>query len=145
MRSRRPASRRVTAGGVAGIAFVLMLPGAAGASDWKVVAAKSWLGFEGDTGGSKFHGRFARWDAQISFDPAQAQQSHAVVTVDMASAATGDKEKDQALPQADWFNANAFPKATLTVQSFRPRAGLTITTPSACSYCATRPSRSRCR
>ena len=121
---RRPEVRPSRARGcVAAAALALLLPGAAAAGDWKVVAGKSRLGFAGDTGGTKFDGRFSRWDAQISFDPAHAEQGRVVVSVDMASAATGDTEKDQALPQAAWFDTASFPKATLTVQSFKPRGG----------------------
>ena len=87
MRSRQAGRSRAT-GCLFAFAFVLLLPRAASASDWKVVAAKSWLGFAGDTGGTKFEGRFSRWDAQISFDPAHAEQGRVVVTVDMASAAS---------------------------------------------------------
>jgi polyisoprenoid-binding protein YceI len=119
---RRQAARNLAAG-IAAAAFALLSPGAATASDWKVVAGKSWLGFAGDTGSEKFEGRFSRWDAQISFDPAAAETGRVAVTVDMTSAATGDKEKDQALPQAAWFDAAKFPQATLTVQSFKPLGG----------------------
>jgi polyisoprenoid-binding protein YceI len=108
---------------VAAFALLLSLPAAASASDWKVVAGKSWLGFNGETGGTPFEGRFSRWDAHIAFDPAQAGQGHATVSVDTASAATGDGEKDQALPQSVWLDAKSFPQATFSVQSFRARGG----------------------
>jgi polyisoprenoid-binding protein YceI len=121
--SRQAGRSSLAACCAAAIACGLFVPTAANASDWKIVAAKSWLGFAGDTGGTKFDGRFSRWDAQISFDPAHAEQGRVAVTVDMSSAATGDKEKDQALPQAPWFDSASFPKATLTVQSFKPRGG----------------------
>ena len=102
---------------------MLALFGPAQASDWNVVAATSWLGFTGSAAGAPFDGRFSRWQARINFDPAKAEQGHAVVTVDMTSAVTGDAQKDQALPQAGWFEAASFPKATLEVQSFRPKGG----------------------
>jgi len=105
------------------LAVLLLPPGDASASDWKVVAAKSWLGFAGAAGGTPFAGRFSRWEAHISFDPEKADAGRVAVTVDMASAVTGDKEKDQALPQAAWFDAKSFPHATLAVQSFRAKGG----------------------
>jgi polyisoprenoid-binding protein YceI len=123
VRNNRAAMLRPAKRGLVAFALLLLLPAAASASAWKVVAGKSWLGFKGEAGGSTFDGRFSRWDARIAFDPAQAEQGHATVSVDMASASTGDKEKDQALPQAAWFDASSFPKATLTVQSFRARGG----------------------
>ena len=106
----------------AAVALLLLLRPAE-ASDWNVMAATSWLGFTGTAAGAPFEGRFSRWQARISFDPAKAELGHAVVTVDMTSALTGDRQKDQALPQAGWFDAAAFPKATLDVQSFRRKDG----------------------
>jgi polyisoprenoid-binding protein YceI len=103
--------------------ILLLLSGAAHASDWKVVAAKSWLGFKGTAAGAPFDGRFSRWQAEISFDPGKPEAGHVAVTVDMASAVTGDKEKDQALPQAAWFDATSFPHASFAVQSFRAKDG----------------------
>jgi polyisoprenoid-binding protein YceI len=76
------------------LALLLLLPGAASASDWKVVAGKSWLGFTGSASGTPFDGRFSRWDARITFDPDKPEAGHVTVSVGMASAATGDKEKD---------------------------------------------------
>ena len=107
----------------AALALLLLLPGTASASDWKVVAGTSWLGFTGAASGAPFEGHFSRWDAQISFDPGKPEAGRVAVTVEMASAVTGDKEKDQALPQAPWFDAKAFPHATFTVQSFQAKGG----------------------
>jgi polyisoprenoid-binding protein YceI len=101
----------------------LLFSGTAHASDWKIVADKSWLGFKGTAAGAPFGGRFARWLAQISFDPDKPEAGHVEVTVDMASAVTGDKDKDDALPQPAWFDAKAFPQATFAAQSFRAKGG----------------------
>lgn len=90
------------------------------ATEWTVDPAKSWLGFTGTMAQAPFDGRFQRWRATISFDPAKPEQGHARVTVDMASAVTGDTQKDTALPQSDWFDATAFPEAVFEVKSFRP-------------------------
>jgi len=108
---------------VCALAIVLLPSGTARASDWKVVAAKSWLGFKGAAAGAPFEGRFSSWQAQVSFDPDKPEAGHVAVTVDMASAVTGDKEKDEALPQVAWFDAKAFPHATFAVQSFRAKGG----------------------
>jgi polyisoprenoid-binding protein YceI len=37
----------------------------------------------------------------------------------MASAATGDAQRDEALPSADWFDNAAHPQAVFTATSFR--------------------------
>jgi polyisoprenoid-binding protein YceI len=106
-------------------AFLLVLEVAfsassARAAEWVVDPAKSWLGFTGTMASAPFDGRFQRWHATINFDPAHPEQGTARVTVDMGSAVTGDKQKDSALPQSEWFDVKAFPEAVFEVQSFRP-------------------------
>jgi polyisoprenoid-binding protein YceI len=100
----------------------LMSTSFAHATEWAVDPAKSWLGFTGTMAGTTFDGRFQRWRAEISFDPAHPELGHALVTVDMTSAVTGDKQKDGALPQSDWFDAKTFPSAKFEVQSFRAKS-----------------------
>ena len=90
-------------------------------TEWTVDPAKSWLGFRGTMAQAHFDGRFLRWHAAISFDPSHPESGHARVTVDMASAVTGDKQKDAALPQSDWFDAKNFPEAIFEVRSFRAK------------------------
>lgn len=93
------------------------------AADWSVDAGKSQLKFGGTQAGAAFSGKFGRWEAQISFDPANPAAGHALVSIDMASAATGDAQKDEALPQADWFNVKAFPQAKFEAKSFKALGG----------------------
>ena len=103
------------------IAAVAALLGAgpAGAAEWDIDPAKSWLGFKGTASGTAFEGRFSRWVASISFDPAHADRGHVVVLVDVSSAETGDRQKDETLSQGDWLNAEKYPKATFEAKSFR--------------------------
>jgi polyisoprenoid-binding protein YceI len=101
----------------------LVLTTPAWGTDWRVLPAKSWLGFTGTMAGVPFDGRFTHWKATISFDPADPGHGHAVVTIDMASAVTGDPQKDRALPQSDWFDAKTFPRATFEALSFRLKDG----------------------
>jgi len=108
--------------GTAALAL-LLLASPAWATDWKVIPEKSRLGFKGTAAGNPFEGQFQRWEASISFDPAHADHGRAVVTVDMSSAQTGDKEADQALPRSAWFDAKTSSKATFDVQSFQPKGG----------------------
>ena len=81
-------------------------PLAAQAADWTVDPAKSRIGFSGTQVGAPFKGRFTRYDARIDFDPAKPEAGKAVVLIDLTSAETGDKQRDEALPQADWFNTS---------------------------------------
>jgi polyisoprenoid-binding protein YceI len=104
-------------------ALPLALASGASAAHWSVMHEKSSLGFAGAAGGTPFAGRFARWEAQIDFDPGDAARGQVEVLVDTASAETGDSERDTTLPQPAWFNVKVFPRAKLTVQSFRPKGG----------------------
>ena len=81
------------------------------------------LELRGAAQGASIEGRFTELDARITFDPARAELGHVVVTVDTASAVTGNGEVDQELPRAAWFDAKSFPQATFSVKSFRPKGG----------------------
>lgn len=101
----------------------LLVAGPAAAASWTVDTAHSKLGFTGSQSGAAFSGQFTRWDATIDFDPANPATGHATVTIDMASAKTGDVQKDQSLPEADWFSTKAFPKAVFEATSFKSKGG----------------------
>lgn len=90
---------------------------------WVVDKAASKLAFRSGYSGEPFEGRFGRWDAQIQFDPAQLAASKAVVTVDIASATTGDGTKDEYLPSDDWFSTRKFPTATFATRAIKSLGG----------------------
>ena len=97
---------------------------AAQAAEWKILPGSA-LTFAGEQAGEKFTGRFSRFDAKISLDPQNLSEAKIVVTVDVASAATGDKQRDTALPDKDWFDAKTFPQARFEFASGRAnRRGL---------------------
>jgi polyisoprenoid-binding protein YceI len=96
---------------------------AAPAPNWTVDAANSKLGFRGAFNGDAFNGVFHRWSAQIAFDPKNLAGSKAVVSVDVASAATGDADRDQAMPGADWFSAKTQPRASFVTTAFKDLGG----------------------
>ncbi len=91
----------------------------AAAADWKIDPAQSTLGFSGVQTGARFVGKFKRYNAVIAFDAAHPETSHLTVTVDLASAATGDAQRDTALPGKDWFDAAQFPQAKFTSTGIR--------------------------
>lgn len=90
---------------------------------WGVNQAASELGFRASMGGQGFAGRFRRWTARIRFDPAALDRSSVTATIDTGSAVTGDATRDESLPQADWFAATRFPRATFTATRFRSLGG----------------------
>ena len=93
------------------------------ASSWQVDYAKSKLGFTGSQGGAEFQGWFSHYDAKIDFDPANPTKGHAVVVIDITSAATGEPQKDEALPLPEWFDAKSFPQARFEATTFRAVGG----------------------
>ncbi|HEX7761726.1 MAG TPA: YceI family protein [Caulobacteraceae bacterium] len=89
------------------------------AADWKIDPAQSTLGFSGVQTGARFAGKFKRYNAVIAFDPAHPEAAHVTVTVDLASAATGDAQRDTALPGKDWLDVAQYPQAKFTSSSIR--------------------------
>lgn len=88
------------------------------ATAWTVDQAASSIQFSGTHSGAAFTGKFLKWEADIRFDPADLAGSTAIVTVDTASAQTGDATKDGALKGAEWFNPPQFPTARFEAAEF---------------------------
>ena len=96
-------------------------------SAWTVDRGASSIAFgytyEDESGSSRFNGRFARWRADVRFDPNNLDASAIVVRIETASANTGVAVHDSALPTAAWFNASAFPTAEFRSTRIRARGG----------------------
>lgn len=105
------------------LAAGLMLASAAHAATWIVDHGHSRLGFKAVAEGAAFEGTFKSWDAQIVFDPKALASSHVTVNVDVASAATGDRDRDDSLPADEWFAVKRFPKAVFTANRFVDHGG----------------------
>ena len=108
---------------IALLAIALQAPVTASASDWIVDPAASEIGFSGTQLGVPFSGRFNHFTATINFDPAHPEAGHALVLVDTASAVTGDVQRDEALPQADWFDAKMVGQARFEATRFVAKGG----------------------
>lgn len=65
-------------------------------------------------------GKFTKFAADISFDPAKPQAGKARFTVDVASYDLGDKEYNDQVTGKDWFDAKHFPTATFVSSSIQP-------------------------
>lgn len=102
-------------------------PVAAGqASAWRVDAARSSIGFafamdDGSGNSSRIEGSFARWHADIRFDPANLENSAVAVTIETGSASDGVASHDTYMRDAAWFDADAHPTATFRATDFRRR------------------------
>lgn len=85
---------------------------------WNVVADRSSLTFSATQVGQTITGEFKSFAADIRFDPADLASAHVVATIDMGSVDTGDGQRNAALPTADWFNSETFPRATFEAKDF---------------------------
>lgn len=88
------------------------------ATTWTTALARSRLEFTGTLGGGQFAGRFAEFDADVAFDPADLAKSHLRVTVRTVSADTADNDRDAALAGADFFDTARWPTATYDAGHF---------------------------
>lgn len=88
------------------------------AADYQVEKG-STLGFTGTFQGEAFEGSFSRFEAQIRYDSTNLESSLFDVTVDLASVSTGDADRDDMLPDAEFFDIGQFPKAHFVTRQFR--------------------------
>lgn len=86
------------------------MPSAPGA--WVVNKAESRIAFSGTQSGKAFEGEFKDFAVSVVLDPDDLSGATIEAEINVASARTGDRQRDDALPSADWFNARAFPTAT---------------------------------
>jgi len=96
---------------------------AAPAPGWIVNKAASPVRFSSSMNNEAFSGVFRRWEADIRFDPKNLAGSSVTASIDTASVATGDPDRDQALPTAAFLAAAKFPSATFTAHAFRYLGG----------------------
>ncbi len=101
------------------IFFWIFLTPTAIATDWQLVAAESSIEFSGTQTDIAFSGKFNRFSADISFDPADPSNAFVKAEVDLASAFTDDTQRDTALPQEDWFFISSFPRAIFEAKEFQ--------------------------
>jgi len=85
-------------------------------------AAGSTLAFASRYDGELFTGRFPDFDTRISFDPAHPEAGRLEVTIGLASAVTGNADRDSTLRTADFFNVAQFAQARYTASGFRKLA-----------------------
>ena len=70
--------------------------------------------------GVPVEGRFKRFSAQLSFDPAKPAEGKASVDIDIASFDLGAEDFNRETVKPEWFNAAKFPKATFVTSAIKP-------------------------
>lgn len=86
---------------------------------WTVDKGKSRIEFTGSQVGTEFTGSFSSFDVSIVFDPGDLGAARIKATIDTASAKTGDRQRDDALPSKDWFSVSEFPAAVFESSDIR--------------------------
>ena len=86
----------------------------------QVDAAKSSVVAISKQMGVPVEGRFKRFSAQLSFDPAKPAEGKASVDIDIASFDLGAEDFNRETVKPEWFNAAKFPKATFVTSAIKP-------------------------
>lgn len=82
---------------------------------WKIDSAHSEVGFAvRHMMISTVRGKFAKVDADVSFDPAQLEQAKVTARIDAASIDTAEEKRDGHLRSPDFFDVANYPTLTFT-------------------------------
>jgi polyisoprenoid-binding protein YceI len=100
----------------------------------KVIADKSFIRFALTQMGISVEGRFRKFDAAVSFDPAKPDATKGDFSVDLASIDLGTPESETEAKRKPWLDVQGFPQAKFTATSvkalgnnrFEARGPLTI-------------------
>jgi len=104
------------------LAALLLAAGPAMAADY-VQAPGSTLVFASNYQGETFTGKFGSFTTTMSFDPKQLATSKLDVAIQLAGSQTGNKDRDDTLVSADFFNVGKFAQARYTATKFRALGG----------------------
>lgn len=109
---------------IAAAATAVGVPAAAATVQaWVVDKANSEIAFKTAYDGKEVDGVFQKWTADIAFDPMDLADSKAVVSIDPASATTGDSTYDGSIGGPDFFDTAKFPQAAFTTTGFKSLGG----------------------
>jgi polyisoprenoid-binding protein YceI len=97
-------------------AFAIAAP--ACAANWAVVPAQSSLTFASKWNGADIEGRFPKFTAAISFDPAKPSEARVDAVIDLSAATTNDKTVNGSLPGSDWFDVKKASTARFQAAAF---------------------------
>ena len=89
----------------------------------KVVPAQSQITFAIKEMGVPVEGKFAKWTADIAFDPKKPETGKVAFTIATGSASFGAPETDAETPKPEWFNVAKFPSATFASTAIKAKGG----------------------
>lgn len=126
MAQRPPAPSRPTRATTATVALAAaaaLLGGVSAARAQQVDPAASELVFVTRLMGAPVEGRFARWQAQVRFDPRRPSEAQIVLRIDMTSVRFAAAEVSAEAQRPVWFDAAQFPEARFQSTAVKPLAG----------------------
>lgn len=101
-------------------AFAAASMAATGLAFAQVDAAKSTVTATSKQMNVPVEGKFKKFDAKVSFDPAKPAAGSAQLTVDVGSYDLGDDSYNEQVRGKEWFDAKTFPKATFVSSGITP-------------------------
>jgi len=105
------------------LTLAVVLCGPVAAKDWRVDPGQGRLRFEGTAQGEVFQGEFRKFTPRVALEPGNPGSARIEVDVDVASADTQNKERDDALATPQFFGFDKFPKARFRTLSCRAGKG----------------------
>ena len=91
-----------------------LTPAATGPGAWTVDEEASSLIFTGRHETEDFTGRFGRFGATIVLDPENLADASIDAVIALRSADAGTADRNDSLPEPDWFDVVRYPRATFT-------------------------------
>ena len=85
---------------------------------WQIDYDNSFIKFSGDQAGAPFEGEWQEWQGQIQFDANNLKASNFDVRVNPASPFSNDKERDDTIRSADFFDVEQFGQARFAASRF---------------------------
>jgi len=90
--------------------------------DWAIEPGGR-LGFSATVNGGPIEGRFGKWTGKVTYDPDHPQTAKLAVTVQLASASSGDQTRDSMLQGPEFFGSSPMGRAVFTASGFKPLGG----------------------
>ena len=85
--------------------------------------SESTLGFAATWEGTVFRGTFGSFDSVIAFDPTDLASSSFDVRIDVTTARTGSRDRDEGMAEPDWFDYKTHPLARYQASDFQNLGG----------------------
>lgn len=96
---------------------------AASAEVTAVIGDKSSLSFVVREMNVPVDGKFRKFTAQVSFDPAKPETAKTSIDIDLASIDTGNPEANDEVVGKDWLDTKNFPQAHFVSSAFKALGG----------------------